>query len=139
MVRSIVLAVLAGAGGWAQTGSFQPAQAIHIEPLGKIEIPSNKVLAERVVLQLTIDETGKVTDVQVWSSSGDEKIDAAAVAAAKKCLFAPATKDGTPVPSWYQIYYRLTSYRTAEYLPATAESKGQRKTPGDVKASTAEK
>jgi len=93
-----------------------------------LDIPANKVLAERVVLQLMIDAEGKVTDVQVWSSSGDEKIDAAAVAAGRKCIFAPATKDGAPVPSWFQIYYRLTTYKTVEYIPPPATASGGRGT-----------
>jgi len=50
----------------------------------------------RVVLLLTIDTAGKVTDVAVRQGAGDP-FDAAAVAAAQRFEFEPATVDGQPV------------------------------------------
>jgi len=140
MLLKIYLAALVAtfAVGTRAEGSFAPAQSIHIEPLGAVDISPNKLLADTVILQLVIDKEGRVTDATVWSSSGDEAIDAAALAAARKCLFAPATQDGEPVESWYQIYYRLSAHKTMEYVgpegktgtaeapPATAEDNAGR-------------
>jgi TonB family protein len=112
----ILAALLAGAAS-AQQG-FQPAQPVHIEPLGEIEIKPGAVFADTVILKLTVDAAGSVTDAEIWSPSGNEAIDEAALEAATKCLFQPATQDGEPIESFYQIYYRLSAYRTREYLSA---------------------
>jgi periplasmic protein TonB len=50
----------------------------------------------RVVLELTIDGSGKVTDARVVKSLRAE-LDAAALVAARQMIFAPATVNGTPV------------------------------------------
>lgn len=123
----ITLALLAAAAG-AQDG-FVPAQPIHVEPLGEIETVPGAVFTDTVVLKLTLDAEGQITEAEVWSSSGDEEIDAAALAAARKCLFAPATQDGEPVESFYQIYYRLSAYRTREYLSAEEKAGAAEETP----------
>jgi TonB family protein len=126
MTRWIIAPALLAAVAAAQ-GGFVPATPIHVEPLGEIEIVPGAVFADTVVLRLSLDAEGTITEAEVWSSSGDDEIDAAALAAAKKCLFAPATQDGEPVESFYQRYYRLSAYRTREYLSA------------EEKAGTAEK
>jgi len=123
----ITLALLAAAAG-AQDG-FVPAQPIHVEPLGEIEIVPGVVFTDTVVLKLTLDAEGQITEAEVWSTSGDDEIDAVALAAARKCLFAPATQDGEPVESFYQIYYRLSAYRTREYLSAEEKAGTAEKTP----------
>jgi len=128
MMRWIItLALLAAAAG-AQDG-FVPAQPIHVEPLGEIEIVPGVVFTDTVVLKLTLDAEGQITEAEVWSTSGDDEIDAVALAAARKCLFAPATQDGEPVESFYQIYYRLSAYRTREYLSAEEKAGTAEKTP----------
>jgi TonB family protein len=50
-----------------------------------------------VVLDLIIDETGRVRDVRVVSGLG-HGLTEAAVAAAKDCRFSPGEKQGTAVP-----------------------------------------
>ena len=50
-----------------------------------------------VVLDLIVDERGKVRDVQVVAGLGHGLTDAA-IAAVKQCRFSPGEKDGTPVP-----------------------------------------
>jgi TonB family protein len=67
-----------------------------------------------VALVLTLDETGKVTDVVVQTSAGDD-FDQAAVAAAQELAFEPAQRDGNPVPS--KIPFRF-QFEAPE--PATA-------------------
>ena len=60
-------------------------------------------LAERreahVHLELQIDATGRVTEARVLKSEGED-FDAAALAAVKQYVFAPATQDGVPVRSF---------------------------------------
>jgi len=110
----IILAALIVAATAAQA-AFIAAQCEYMEPLGEVKIDPNKLLADTVVVQLSIDAKGSITDAQVWSSSHDAAIDAAALAAAKKCRFLPAVEDGVPVASWTQIYYRLSAYKTVDY------------------------
>lgn len=128
MMRWIITLALSGVAAAAQDG-FVPAQPIHVEPLGEIEIVPGAVFTDTVVLKLTLDAEGQITDAEVWSSSGDEDIDAVALASARKCLFAPATQNGEPVESFYQIYYRLSAYRTREYLSAEEKAGAAEKTP----------
>lgn len=61
----------------------------------------------RVRLELTIDETGVVTDVKVLSGLG-HGLDEQAKMAAKKMHFKPATKCGKPVPSSFVLATRFT-------------------------------
>ncbi len=121
MRKLIMISALAAAAALAEEG-FVPAQPIHIEPLGEIEVAPGAVFTDTVILKLTVDAEGRVENAEIWSSSGDEAMDAAALASARKCLFIPATQDGEPTESYYQIYYRLSAYRTREYV--SAEEKG---------------
>lgn len=55
--------------------------------------------ASTVELELDVDSDGAVTEARVTRSSGDEAVDAAAIEAAKRFVFAPATRDGQPIQS----------------------------------------
>ncbi len=57
-----------------------------------------------VALVLTLDDTGKVTDVSVATSAGED-FDQAAIDAAKQLEFTPAQRDGSPVAS--KIPFRI--------------------------------
>src|SRR5205823_1623216 len=57
-----------------------------------------------VVLELTVDATGKVTEAKV-SKSGGDAFDVAALAAAPKLVFDPATRDGKPIPAKIPFRY----------------------------------
>ena len=59
-----------------------------------------------VVLQLDIDVDGQVTAVEVTTPAG-HGFDEAAVTAAKQFVFAPAQRDGNPVPSRILYAYRF--------------------------------
>jgi len=63
-------------------------------------------LIGQVVLQIDIDGEGKVTAVQVKKPAG-YGFDEAAVEAAKKFVFRPATKDGQAVPSRILYVYKF--------------------------------
>ncbi len=71
-----------------------------VYPPGKLESGVNASVA----LVLTLDDTGKVTDVAVATSAGEE-FDQAAVDAAKQLEFTPAERDGKPVPA--KIPFRI--------------------------------
>lgn len=65
-----------------------------------------------VVLSLLVDATGKVVDVKVVESGGDD-FDAAAIEAAKKLDFEPATVDGKPSPA------KIPRFRVPFRVPKT--------------------
>lgn len=60
----------------------------------------------RLVLKVTVDENGAVTDVSV-ASSVDPSLDAAAIAAVKQWRFKPSTKCGKPVAGTYTLARRF--------------------------------
>lgn len=60
-----------------------------------------------VVLVLTLDATGKVTDVKVEAPMG-HGFDEAAIEAAKQLEFTPATKNGTPVAAKVKHKYTFS-------------------------------
>lgn len=57
-----------------------------------------------VLVLLTVDANGRVVDAKITESDGDD-FDAAALAAARRLVFAPATRDGAPVAS--RVPYRF--------------------------------
>lgn len=69
---------------------------------GMVYPPESEAAGEegKVMLNLTIDEEGKVSDAAVVKSSGFERLDQAARdAVLKHWRFRPARKDGKAVPS----------------------------------------
>jgi TonB family protein len=128
-MRAFIIVTTFAVAAAAAQGGFVPAQPIHVEPLGEIEVEPGAVFADTVVLKLAVDAEGQITDAEVWSSSGYDVVDAVALASARKCIFIPATQDGEPVESFYQIYYRLSAYRTLKYLSAEEKAGTAGKTP----------
>jgi len=64
-----------------------------------------------VILLLTVDEEGKVTDATVQTSSGFERLDDAAVKEAKRSWrFLPGTKNGKPASMQmpYKVTFKIT-------------------------------
>ena len=61
----------------------------------------------RVVLRMLVRSDGSVAQVNVVESSGSQVLDVAAVNAAVKWSFAPASRDGQPVESWAIIPIRF--------------------------------
>jgi len=130
----VIAGIMFSAVAAAAYATFVPPQPTHIEPLPPLDFPPTKILADTVVLQLDIDAKGAVTNVAVWSTSGDKQIDTAALAAGKKCTFAAASQDGQPIAATTQIFYRLSSYRRTEYVGADGKKAGT----ATPKAATAE-
>ena len=81
------------------------------EPIAKTEIEYTEEaraagVEGRLVLKVSIDENGAVTDVAV-ASSVDAALDAAAIAAVKQWRFKPSTKCGKPVAGTYTLARRF--------------------------------
>lgn len=114
-MKWLLLTTALAAGVAAEETLFIEPELIHLEPLGEIELPKGKILADTVMLTVTIRTDGTVKSVKIWSSSGDKKLDALAAEAAKKCLFRPAYQNGEPVEYDWQIYYRLSTYKRIEH------------------------
>ncbi len=61
--------------------------------------------AGSVILSILITPEGKPAKVEVKTSSGFPRLDAAAVASASQCQFKPGTKDGAPIESTGEIKF----------------------------------
>lgn len=83
--------------------------------------PMSKRLGEqgRVVVKVLADDSGKVMGIRVAESSGFERLDAAAVAAAREAQIVPLRHaNGTPAPAWYKVPINFVlSEGTASFKP----------------------
>jgi TonB family protein len=61
-----------------------------------------------VLLELSIDATGRVTEARVLRSVGYEALDRAALEAARRFVFEPARRDGVAVPAVLRYRYRFS-------------------------------
>ncbi len=86
-----------------------------IEPLAP-EYPSNGTRNQRVILRVTLDKEGKVTDVNV--TTGDEPYASAAVRAAQNGRFTPAERDGVAIPATILVAVDFT-YSAPTSKPAS--------------------
>jgi TonB family protein len=88
-----------------------------------------------VVLQLTLDVEGRVTNAQVQESGGPA-FDAAAVAAARQFVFSPAEIDGAPAPIRILYKYDFVIHQeektTADLTGVVRDRKSKRPLPGVV-------
>lgn len=66
-----------------------------------------KGLEGTVLLEVLVDETGKVKDLKLQRSSGHAILDKAATASVKKWLFAPGTVNGRPEKMWVKVPIRF--------------------------------
>lgn len=89
-----------------------------VYPAAKLE----SGVSASVALVLTLDDTGKVTDITVAASAGDD-FDQAAVDAAKQLEFTPAEREGKPVAA--KVPFRIqfeAQAPTPVPVPAAAAS-----------------
>jgi TonB family protein len=105
-----VVACLAALPARAQAPDVVPPKATHDEGVSYPEqaIHDGVSTPTTVVLRLTIDATGLVTNAQVETPCG-HGFDEASLAAARTLRFAPATRDGIPVPSRIRYRYLFTA------------------------------
>ena len=95
--------------GWTATGGATRGPSI----TGRLSPPAYPANARsrgwegRVVLDLTIDECGRVTSVEVVETSGRPALDDAARDAAPNWTFAPALRDGSPVAGTLRVPVRF--------------------------------
>jgi TonB family protein len=120
--QSITLAraVLALAWLWAMAASAVESQVVAptIQCPGPPRYPESEHASWTtggVVLQLTIDATGRVMKVVVTQSLS-AAFDASAVEAARQCAFTAATRDGQPVAATIEI--------TVAFTPPAAKVEG---------------
>jgi TonB family protein len=66
--------------------------------------PAGETATSTVVLELTIDASGAVTGATV-TTSGGPAFDGAALEAARTLAFAPATRDGAPIPATVPFHF----------------------------------
>ena len=59
-----------------------------------------------VIVDVTIDEQGKITELKLVQSLS-QPIDQLVLAAVSKWQFLPATRNGTPIPSKQDVYYHF--------------------------------
>lgn len=62
-----------------------------------------------VWIKVLVDKKGDVIDALIHKSSGDNRLDDAALKVAPKNKYKPAVKDGKPVAAWvtYKVEFRL--------------------------------
>jgi protein TonB len=65
-----------------------------------------KEIAGDVIVEVTIDEQGKITELKLTQSL-NPAIDQLVLAAVAKWQFLPATRNGTPIPSKQDVYYHF--------------------------------
>lgn len=63
-------------------------------------------IAGDVVVEVTIDEQGKITELKLVQGLA-QNIDQLVLAAVSKWQFLPATRNGTPIPSKQDVYYHF--------------------------------
>lgn len=63
-----------------------------------------------VVLQVQVNEKGRVADVKLARGSGYQRLDSAAMAAIRRWKFIPAARDSRPVSSWGETELRFILY-----------------------------
>ncbi|MDP2342205.1 MAG: TonB-dependent receptor [Deltaproteobacteria bacterium] len=82
-----------------------PALTKKVDPVYP-ELAQQELRGGDVILLVTIDAAGRVSDVKVQASSGSADIDVAAVDAARLLEFSPAEWDGVPGP--VALEYKMT-------------------------------
>jgi TonB family protein len=129
-----------GAGARAQPGppAAPPAQPavqmpklVHFEPAPFPPEAQKQGIQADVVLRLTIDATGKVTQAEVIEPAG-RGFDEAARAASLQFRFEPATRAGKPVPVRILYKYSFTLTEVAQPEPAPEPGAPRAPKPGNL-------
>ncbi len=91
----------------SEWGDDNPPRVLHLAPL-VLATPPPQV----VRIEVEVGPDGDVISVKLVQSSGDPTLDAAALDAARKTVFAPATANGLPVHGTIVLEYPATSGST---------------------------
>jgi TonB family protein len=109
-------------GAAAGANAVAPKLKTYVEPVYPPERLAKKEEAD-VVVSLVVDATGVVTEAKVVESAGDD-FDAAALDAAKKLEFEPASIDGKPTAAKiakFRIKFRVPATTTTTTAPTTVK------------------
>lgn len=125
---AILLLVPLTARAQAPAPASAPAHLLHGAPPKAPPLEVGETA--EVVLTLSVDAEGRVSAVKVLSTGG-APFDAAAVAAARNFVFAPAREEGHPVPTTVTYRSRFVGPQSppeelAEPLIGTVRSRGDR-------------
>ena len=115
LVQIALAFVLLGTSAQAQPKLTKPPRLVELA-----DAPNPEKRAADVVLRITIDPTGKVTDATILQSASPA-LDAAAVEALKESTFEPAEIDGKPASIKLEFRY---SFTIKEEAPTTATFEG---------------
>jgi len=147
LASALALALLAPAQALAQIAPTSPqnpapgqapnaAVAPRLTQFVQAEYPP-EALAQgvegSVLLELSVDATGQVTDARVLRSIGNEPLDRAALEAARRFVFEPARRDGEAVPAVLRYRYRFSAAqaRAAQAPRVVAVLRGTLRGAGD--------
>ena len=125
--RYVVAIVLAGRLALAQGD----AEITHPVAVHQVEATYPEGLAPQhadVILIVTLDAQGNVTDVKV-ETSGGAAFDEAAVQAVRKWTFSPATKNGKPFAARMKIPFHFEPPKPPEPPPPEPTPPPEKKTP----------
>lgn len=100
----------AGDGGAADVfvAFDTPPEPVHMVPAEYPELARQAEAEGTVMLMVTIDETGRVTEATVQTSDAIESLERAAIQAAMKWLFKPAKQRDQPVKVRIVIPFRFS-------------------------------
>ena len=93
-----------------QWGDDNPARVLDLASLSTTA--SNSLNGRHVRLEVQVGPDGNVLDAKIIESSGDATIDAAAIDAARRSHYAPATLNGLPVHGSCIVDFTLSSTGT---------------------------
>ena len=110
----------------APAPAFKPPRLVHFVEAVLPTTPGARREGE-VVLSIDVDETGKVSAVEVAKPAGGpdgELLDQAALTAARQFVFEPGEADGHPVPVRITYSYRFVFKPDLRPPPASASNEG---------------
>jgi TonB family protein len=103
----------AAAGSLYGSLSYGPLRGLEVRPALPIvsfdPVVNSAMLngeAGDVIIEITIDSVGNITDMRVLQSF-NPVVDQQVIAAVEKWHFAPATRDGMPIPSKQDVHYHF--------------------------------
>ncbi|MCK4303654.1 MAG: energy transducer TonB [Candidatus Eisenbacteria sp.] len=85
-----------------------PPEAVHLQPPEYPDLAKQAQAEGMVMVEVVIDENGRVIHASIYDSDTTEILELAALAAAKKCLFKPAMQRDTPVKCRVCIPFNFT-------------------------------
>lgn len=99
---------------------LQPPRLLeNVAPEWPAEALETDVQSANVVLTILITPEGTVTETSVAQSSGNASLDAAAIEAAGRLVFAPATRDREPIAARINFQFRFERPAPPEPPPPT--------------------